>query len=72
MGAVHPLEGMNPERFMLNGAVELIILGVAFFGLQLWWLSRVLLFKPRRSPSPRLSSSLETQRRQLEKNYGRL
>ena len=68
---VRPLEGVISEPFMQNGVAELIVLAVAFLGLQLWWLSRVLLFKPRRTPPPPLSSLLETQWRHLENSYGR-
>ena len=31
----------------MQGGIELALLGVAFLGLQIWWLSKVFLNRPR-------------------------
>ena len=31
----------------MQGATELVLLGLAFLGLQVWWLSKVVLARPR-------------------------
>ena len=56
---------------MSEGVVGLILLVVAFLGLQCWWISRIVLFNPRRRQEAFRSTSLEDQRRHLESSYER-
>ena len=48
---------------LMQGAVALALLGIAFLGLQLWWLSTVFLNRPRqpRSGNPTESKTLQEQ-----------
>ena len=56
---------------MSEGVVGLILLIVAFLGLQCWWISRIVLFNPRGRREVFRSTSLEKQRRHLESSYER-
>ena len=57
---------------MSEGVVGLILLVVAFLGLQCWWISSIVLFNPRGRREAFRSTSLEEQRRHLESSYERV
>ena len=57
----------------MQGASELIVIALIFFGLQAWWLSKVFLFRPKRkgpaslSSQPMRANSLAHKKNKLEK-----
>ena len=56
----------------MQGVTELVLVGVAFFGLQVWWLSKVFLVRPRQ-PRPLAkamrANSLEGERTALQRIF---
>ena len=58
----------------MQGAVALALLGMAFLGLQLWWLSTVFLNRPRQPRSignPTESKTLQEQQTALQRLFDR-
>lgn len=56
----------------MQGALELALLGLAFLGLQAWWLSKVFLNRPRQPRSmgkPPQANTLENERNALERLF---
>ena len=56
----------------MQGAIELTLLAIAFLGLQVWWLSKVLLNRPRQPRlmgHPSRAKSLQGQRRLLQRIF---
>ncbi|EHA64278.1 hypothetical protein [Synechococcus sp. WH 8016] len=60
----------------MQGAIALGLVAVLFLGLQVWWLSKVFLNRPRQ-PRPmgalksRGANSLQNERHALEKIFGK-
>ena len=57
----------------MQGATELALLALAFVALQIWWLSKVFLNRPRqprRLGKPMRANSLQKERNALEKLFG--
>ncbi len=60
----------------MQGAFELGLLAILFFGLQVWWLSKVFLNRPRQprpmgASKPMRGNSLQNDRNVLEKIFGK-
>jgi hypothetical protein len=58
----------------MQGAFELGLVAVLFLGLQLWWLSKVFLNRPRRSKplgKPMRANTLQGERNALQKLFDR-
>ena len=58
----------------MQGATELALLALAFVALQIWWLSKVFLNRPRqprRLGKPMRANSLQKERNALEKLFGK-
>ena len=58
----------------MQGATELALLGVAFVGLQIWWLSKVFLNRPRQPKPlgrPMRKNALQDDRTTLQKIFDR-
>jgi hypothetical protein len=60
----------------MQGAFELGLLAILFLGLQIWWLSKVLLNRPRQTrpmgtSEPMQADSLQNDRNILEKIFGK-
>ncbi len=56
----------------MQGATELALLALAFVGLQLWWLSKVFLKRPRQPrplSKPMRANSLQNERSTLQKIF---
>lgn len=56
----------------MQGATELALLALAFVGLQIWWLSKVFLNRPRQPRplgKPMRANSLQTKRTALQKIF---
>ena len=56
----------------MQGLTELVLLGAVFFALQLWWLSKVFLFRPRRPRTlgkPMRANSLQEEKNALQKIF---
>ena len=56
----------------MQGATELALLGIAFAGLQIWWLSKVFLNRPRQPRplgKPMRANSLQSERNALQKIF---
>ena len=56
----------------MQGALELGLLAIAFLGLQVWWLSKVFLNRPRQPKpmgKPMRANSLQGKRNTLQKIY---
>ena len=56
----------------MQGFTELLLLGVIFFALQFWWLSRVFLFRPRQPRklgNPKRANSLQKEKIALQKIF---
>ena len=56
----------------MQGATELTLLTLAFVGLQIWWLSKVFLNRPRQpNPlgKPVKANSLQRERKSLQKIF---
>ncbi|AII45606.1 hypothetical protein KR49_03925 [Synechococcus sp. KORDI-49] len=54
------------------GATELVLLGIAFLGLQAWWLGRVFLARPRQPRplgKPMRANSLQGERNVLQRIF---
>ena len=59
----------------MQGAFELGLLALLFLGLQVWWLSKVFLNRPRQprpmgASEPMRANSLQSKRNALEKIFG--
>ena len=58
----------------MQGAFELGLVAILFVGLQIWWLSKVFLNRPRQ-PRPigkqMRANSLQNERNALEKLFGK-
>ena len=59
----------------MQGSLELGLLGLLFIGLQVWWLSKVFLNRPRQprpmgASKPIRANSLQNKRDALEKIFG--
>ena len=59
----------------MQGSFELGLLGLLFIGLQVWWLSKVFLNRPRQprpmgASKPIRANSLQNKRDALEKIFG--
>ena len=52
----------------MQGASELIVIALIFFGLQAWWLSKVFLFRPKRKSPPSLSQQMRANSLAHKKN----
>lgn len=57
----------------MQGEFELVLLGIAFLGLQAWWLSKVFLNRSRQpraigKPSMR-ANTLQSQRNALQRQF---
>ena len=58
----------------MQGAFELGLVAILFVGLQVWWLSKVFLNRPRRPRpmgTPMGANSLQNERNALEKLFGK-
>jgi hypothetical protein len=60
----------------MQGAFELGLLAILFLGLQVWWLSKVFLNRPRQprpmgASKPIRANSLQNKRNALEKIFGK-
>jgi hypothetical protein len=58
----------------MQGAFELGLVAILFVGLQVWWLSKVFLNRPRQPRpmgKPMRANSLQTKRNALEKLFGK-
>ena len=56
----------------MQGATELVLLGLTFVGLQIWWLSKVFLNRPRQPRPlgrPMGRNALEDDRTTLQKIF---
>ena len=56
----------------MQGTTELALLGIAFAGLQIWWLSKVFLNRPRQPRplgKPMRANSLQSERNALQKIF---
>ena len=56
----------------MQGAIELTLLAITFLGLQVWWLSKVVLNRPRQPRpmgQPARAKSLQGQRRLLQRIF---
>ena len=56
----------------MQGATELALLALAFVGLQIWWLSKIFLNRPRTPRplgKPMRANSLQNQRTTLQKIF---
>ena len=56
----------------MQGAFELGLVAILFLGLQVWWLSKVLLNRPRqpkRTGKPMRANSLQGKRNALQKIF---
>ena len=56
----------------MQGATELVLLGLAFLGLQVWWLSKVVLARPRQPRAlgkPTRANSLQGERNALQRIF---
>ena len=56
----------------MQGAFELGLVAILFLGLQVWWLSKVLLNRPRqpkRMGNPMQTNSLQGKRNALQKIF---
>ena len=56
----------------MQGAFELGLLAIAFLGLQVWWLSKVFLNRPRQPKpmgKPMRANSLQSERNTLQKIF---
>ena len=59
----------------MQGAFELGLFALLFLGLQVWWLSKVFLNRPRQprpmvASKPMRANSLQSKRNALEKIFG--
>ncbi|QNJ25620.1 putative conserved membrane protein [Synechococcus sp. SYN20] len=60
----------------MQGAFELGLVAILFLGLQVWWLSKVFLNRPRQprpmgASKPMRANSLQNDRNVLEKIFGK-
>ena len=58
----------------MQGAFELGLVAILFVGLQVWWLSKVFLNRPRQPRAigkPMRANSLQNERNALEKLFGK-
>ena len=58
----------------MQGAFELGLVAILFVGLQVWWLSKVFLNRPRQPRpmgEPMRANSLQNERNALEKLFGK-
>ena len=58
----------------MQGAFELGLVAILFVGLQIWWLSKVFLNRPRQPRpmgKPMQANSLQNKRNALEKLFGK-
>ena len=58
----------------MEGVFELGLVAILFVGLQVWWLSKVFLNRPReprRLGKPMRANSLQKERNALEKLFGK-
>ena len=58
----------------MQGAFELGLVAILFVGLQVWWLSKVFLNRPRQPRpmgEPMRANSLQNKRNALEKLFGK-
>ena len=58
----------------MEGVFELGLVAILFVGLQVWWLSKVFLNRPRqprRMGKPMRANSLQKERNALEKLFGK-
>ena len=56
----------------MQGLTELVLLGIVFAGLQIWWLSKVFLTRPRQPRKigqPMRANSLQGERNALQKIF---
>ena len=56
----------------MQGAIELVLLGLAFLGFQVWWLSKVVLARPRQPRAlgkPTRVNSLQGERNALQRIF---
>ena len=56
----------------MQGATELALLALAFVGLQIWWLSKVFLNRPRQPRAlgkPMRTNSLQNEQNNLQKIF---
>lgn len=56
----------------MQGVTELVLLGIAFLGLQVWWLSRIFLVRPRQPRplgKPMRTNSLQGERNALQRIF---
>ena len=57
----------------MQGAFELVLLGIVFLSLQAWWLSRVFLNRPRQpraiTKPPMRANTLQSQRNALQRQF---
>jgi len=56
----------------MQGLTELVLLGVVFFTLQFWWLSKVFLIRSRRPRplgKPMRANSLQEEKNALQKIF---
>ena len=57
----------------MQGAFELVLLGIAFLGLQAWWLSKVFLNRSRQPRAigkpPMRTYTLQSQRNALQRQF---
>jgi len=56
----------------MQGGFELALLGIAFAGLQIWWLSKVFLNRPRQPKpisKPMRANTLQGQRNALQRMF---
>jgi len=56
----------------MQGVTELVLLAIAFLGLQVWWLSKVFLNRPRQPRplgKPMRANSLQAEKTALQKIF---
>ena len=57
----------------MQGAFELVLLGITFLGLQAWWLSKVFLNRSRQpraiAKPPMRANTLQSQRNALQRQF---
>ena len=56
----------------MQGTTELVLLGLAFLGLQVWWLSKVVLARPRQPRplgKPTRANALQGERNALQRIF---
>ena len=62
------------QALLMQGAFELGLVAILFVGLQVWWLSKVFLNRPRQPRpmgKPMRANSLQNERNALEKLFGK-